>query len=81
MNPPPDKLQHLGAGFFVYTAAYVGSGRGELSLGVSVGVGLGKEVWDRTTKKGRPEVSDFLWTVVGGLVGYVITERVRLGVQ
>ena len=65
----------------VYSLSYAGSGRGTLSFGLSVTVGIGKEVWDRTTGKGHPEVSDLLWTAMGGLVGYAITERVGLSLQ
>lgn len=65
----------------VYAVSYARSGRGEVSLGASITVGVGKEVWDRTTGRGHPEISDLLWTAMGGLVGYVITERLSLGVQ
>jgi hypothetical protein len=44
----------------------------DLSLGFSVGVGIFKEMFDKGTKKGNPEVLDAIYTAAGGLTGYFI---------
>ncbi|NPA79734.1 MAG: hypothetical protein GXO29_01610 [Thermotogae bacterium] len=64
-------------GFFVYTAGYATTGKPEISLGVVVVVGGGKEAYDRFTGKGHPELADFVWTLVGGGVGYVLSAAVE----
>lgn len=64
---PEDKQKHLVAGFIV--AATV-----SLLLGVWVGVaaatlaGAGKEIYDKASGKGTPELADFLFTVAGALI-------------
>lgn len=37
------------------------------AVGIAVLVGVAKEVYDRITKKGTPELADFLWTTAGAL--------------
>lgn len=37
------------------------------AVGIAVLVGVAKEVYDRVTKKGTPELADFLWTTAGAL--------------
>jgi len=60
-------------GFLTYTLTYAVTHRGTVSLGVVVTVGSSKELYDLYTRRGHPEVSDLLWTVAGGLAGFVIT--------
>lgn len=36
-------------------------------MAIAVAVGIGKEVYDKVTKKGTPELADFLWTTAGAL--------------
>lgn len=38
-----------------------------IAVAIAVVVGIGKEVYDRVTKKGTPEFADFLWTAAGAL--------------
>lgn len=38
-----------------------------IAVAIAVAVGIGKEVYDRVTKKGTPEFADFLWTTAGAL--------------
>lgn len=37
------------------------------AVGIAILVGVAKEVYDRATKKGTPELADFLWTTAGAL--------------
>lgn len=41
-------------------------------MAIAVVVGIGKEVYDRVTKKGTPEFADFLWTSAGALTWLLI---------
>lgn len=43
-----------------------------ISVAIAVVVGIGKEVYDRVTKKGTPEFTDFLWTSAGALTWLLI---------
>jgi len=56
----------------VFAISYKCSERMDLSLGFSVGVGIFKEMFDKGTKKGNPEVLDAIYTAAGGLTGYFI---------
>lgn len=38
-----------------------------IAVAIAVVVGIGKEVYDRLTKKGTPEFADFLWTTAGAI--------------
>lgn len=38
-----------------------------IAVAIGVAVGIGKEVYDRVTKKGTPEFADFLWTTAGAI--------------
>lgn len=62
---PADKANH-----FVYGAVLAGIGalHSVLAGAVLCAVfAIGKEVYDRVTKKGNPEVADALATLAGGL--------------
>lgn len=43
-----------------------------IAVAIAVVVGIGKEVYDRVTKKGTPEFADFLWTAAGALTWLLI---------
>ncbi|MFZ8825307.1 MAG: hypothetical protein ACO2OT_00475 [Candidatus Caldipriscus sp.] len=45
-----------------------------LSLGFCVSAGIFKEFVDKKTRRGDPEVLDALYTIAGGLVGYLIVK-------
>ena len=38
-----------------------------IAVAIAVAVGIGKEVYDRVSKKGTQELADFLWTTAGAL--------------
>lgn len=38
-----------------------------IAVAIAVAVGIGKEVYDYVTKRGTPELADFLWTTAGAL--------------
>lgn len=57
-----DKKLHYFAGLLI-----AGLLTNFLSVLIAVAVGIGKEVYDRVTKKGTPEFADFLWTTAGAL--------------
>lgn len=38
-----------------------------IAVAITVVVGIGKEVYDKVTKKGTPELADFLWTTAGAI--------------
>jgi len=43
----------------------------ELAFLICVGVAIGKEVWDKISGKGAPEIKDAFATIVGGSVTIV----------
>ncbi len=43
-----------------------------LNIYLVVIVALAKEVRDKVSKKGTPELLDFIYTVVGGILAYLI---------
>lgn len=57
-----DKKLHYFAGLLI-----AGLLTNFLPVLIAVAVGIGKEVYDRVTKKGTPEFADFLWTTAGAL--------------
>jgi len=67
MTIPLDKKLHLGAGFII--ALVTGIILTPLfGLLLAVGTGVGKEVYDRLSGKGTPEIMDIVYTVAGGLL-------------
>ena len=65
-----DKWLHLAAGFII--AFFVGL------FGVFYGLSAGKELYDNFSKKGTPEVWDFIFSVVGVLAGVLNVLLARL---
>lgn len=41
------------------------------SLIITSLIAIGKEVFDRISRKGNPEVLDFLWTLLGAFIVYI----------
>jgi len=77
---PDDKKKHLAAGFAICAIV-------SLLCGYAVGfivaaiAAAGKEVRDYITKKGTPELADFVYTIVGALVFIVFSVIASLLVQ
>ena len=66
-----DKLLHLIAGFAI--ALLFGMINPFLGLALAIIAGAAKEiVWDLYLGKGTYEVMDFVWTLIGGLLGFAI---------
>lgn len=61
-----DKLMHflIGTLLAIMTVSYLGV----WSLLVVFIAGVGKEVYDKVSGKGTPELMDIAWTMYGGLV-------------
>lgn len=74
---PADKKKHLVAGFFVCAIV-------SMFFGYIVGIiaalvaGAGKEAYDYFTKKGTPELADFLYTAVGAVCFLVVSALITL---
>lgn len=75
-----DKLLHLVAGLsivlylsmaFIMLTRYDAVFIAIVSYMVATFVGLSKEVYDKLSKKGTPEVMDFLMTALGAILGLV----------
>ncbi len=63
MKIAKDKKLHLIIGFFIALL---------LNIYIVVLIGAGKEVYDKVSKKGTPELLDFIYTVAGGILAYLI---------
>lgn len=48
-----------------------------LSLLFSIAIGCIKELWDRFTGKGTPEMLDAAMTAIGAIIGYVLVMRLQ----
>ena len=76
-NIPADKKKHLIAGFIV--CAIVSMLFGYIVGFVSALVaGAGKEAYDYFTKKGTPEIADFLYTAVGAVCFLIVSALITL---
>jgi len=62
-----DKILHCAVGFTI--AFYFGLYNQFLGLSLAILAGIGKEVYDRLSKKGEPEAWDLVFTTLGGLFG------------
>ena len=63
---PHDKANH-----FVYGAVLAAAGSlysPEAGAALCLAVAVGKEVYDRVSRKGNPEAADIVATVIGGVV-------------
>lgn len=69
----PDKKKHFAVGVgIVFAVGMVISP--VAGVAVSIAAALGKEVYDSVTEKGTPSVQDFVVTVIGSGVGFLICE-------
>lgn len=64
-----DKWLHLAAGYAI--ATYIGVFCPIAGLATAIIIGVLKEINDRLTKKGTPELWDFLFTVLGAVVAFL----------
>ena len=81
-----DKVMHAIAGFaimvnctvvinlFFQLPVFVAA---VLSLLFSIAIGCIKELWDRFTGKGTPEMLDAAMTALGAIIGYVLVMRLQ----
>lgn len=63
---PFDKKLHYAAGLLI-AGALTNFLPVLIAVAIAVAVGIGKEIYDKVTKKGTPELADFLWTTAGAL--------------
>lgn len=71
-----DKWLHLAAGFII--AFFVGLFGVFYGLFAGIAAAAGKEFYDKFSKKGTPEVWDFIFSVVGVLAGVLNVLLARL---
>nr|DAT94828.1 MAG TPA: putative periplasmic lipoprotein [Caudoviricetes sp.] len=71
-----DKWLHLAAGFII--AFFVGLFGVFYGLCAGIAAAAGKELYDNFSKKGTPEVWDFIFSVVGVLAGVLNVLLARL---
>lgn len=62
-----DKQLHAAAGFVIGFLFSLVSPL--LGVVMAIIAGIGKEIYDKVSKKGTPEFLDFVFTVLGGLLG------------
>lgn len=81
-----DKIDHFLTSAFLVGMAYHSSRdyfqrRHQPSLnfavGFSIGIGIGKEIWDKTSKKGNPSYRDLLADLAGVGLGFLIYSHVK----
>ncbi len=69
----PDKALHLGVSYIAYSAARtLGAERGE-AAGLTLTLGLSKELWD-LSGRGQPSWKDLLWDLVGVGLGLAVEQ-------
>ena len=68
---PHDKLLHLSTGLIIYSIIAVISPLIALTV-VSI-IAATKEVYDKTTGKGTPELADFIYTITTPLLLFTLT--------
>lgn len=71
-----DKWLHLAAGFII--AFFVGLFGVFYGLSAGILAAAGKEIYDKFSKKGTPEVLDFVFSIVGVLAGIINVLLARL---
>lgn len=72
----PDKFLHLLVGFII--AFLIGLINPFIGLGTAILAGIGKEIYDKVSKKGTPEFLDFVFTAIGGVLGSAIAYIIKL---
>lgn len=71
-----DKWLHLAAGFII--AFFVGLFNVFCGLCAGIATAAGKELYDKFSKRGTPEVWDFIFSAVGVLTGVLAALLARL---
>lgn len=71
-----DKWLHLAAGFTI--ALLVGTFSPLWGFIAGILAAAGKEVYDKVSKKGTPELWDFIFTVIGALSAFLCLLLIRL---
>lgn len=66
-----DKKLHAAVGLFIFIIGYMVFDA-NIALGLSVLAGLGKEVYDKVSKKGTPEFMDFVATITIPVILWLI---------
>jgi len=66
---PHDKALHFIAGVLLFAVGHFIDPM--VGLALAFGYGVGKEVYDKVSGKGNPEWMDFVYTVAGGIVGFI----------
>lgn len=69
---PYDKALHMIGGVMLFALGHFFFGW-QVGLGLAVLVGALKELWDWYSKKGTPDVLDFVATSAGGVLGFLCT--------
>lgn len=77
---PDDKKKHLAAGFAICAIVSLFCGYA-IGFMVAAIAAAGKEARDYITKKGTPELADFVYTIVGALVFIAFSVVLSLLVQ
>lgn len=67
---PYDKILHCLAGVIIF-AAFNFLFTWQVGLIASFTIGALKEIWDKISGKGTPDLLDFLVTGVGGVLGFL----------
>lgn len=73
-----DKLKHLLAGYSIATLVGLLCSSHRVGLVSAIIAGILKEAYDKLTGKGTCELLDFVATALGGLLGYLLLERLVL---
>lgn len=75
---PDDKLRH----YFVGSLAAAAGGLHSVAVGalLCAALAVGKEVYDRASKRGTPDLLDAVWTLAGGAVTLLPLTAWRSGV-
>lgn len=67
---PQDKANHFIAGVLLYAAGHFLNP--VIGIWLAVAYGAGKEIYDAFNRdRHTPDLWDFVWTVGGGVVGYI----------
>lgn len=68
---PLDKAYHMIAGMILYAGFHFINPL--VALAIVALIAVIKEVYDKISKTGTPEYADILFTILGGLLGYICT--------